>query len=446
MNQPVIECVASGRIPTEMGIFQLRLYHNTVDHKEHLALVMGEVTNHPSVLGRIHSECFTGDVLGSRRCDCGPQLEQAMRMIAEEGSGLILYLRQEGRGIGLADKLRAYNLQDQGYDTVDANLMLGHQADARDYTVAAWILQDLGVTSLRLLTNNPTKVEGLKALGLTNVERVPLPPLVTLENTAYLMAKVKRMRHLLHFDLLPAPFSAEAKESSLPTLLPASPTTKRPFVTLSYAQSIDGSLTYRRGTSMALSGKESRRITHQLRANHDGILVGIGTVLADNPRLTVRLVEGTHAHPQPIILDSQLRLPVDAALVQSHPLRPWVATTTDACSARAEELEAAGVKILRLPPNAEGQVDLHALLRALSELGIESLMVEGGAQILTSFFKERLVERLVVTIAPLLVGGLSPIEQPLSGLSNGFPRLREPQYRRVGSDMLLFGDVVWEEE
>lgn len=158
----------------------------------------------------------------------------------------------------------------------------------------------------------------------------------------------------------------------------------------------------------------------------------------------MRLVDGTH--PQPIILDSQLRLPVEAALIQKHPLRPWVATTTDANFARAEQLEAAGVQILRLPPNAAGQVDLHSLLTRLAELGIESLMVEGGAQILTSFFRERLVDRLVITIAPLLVGGLSAIGQPLSSQSNGFPRLRHPQYRQLGSDMLLFGDVIWEEE
>src|SRR5690349_5302544 len=141
------------RIPTHVGEFDLYLYTNNHDAKEHLALVMGDVANQMNVPVRIHSECFTGDVIGSQRCDCGEQLNRAMEVIAEVGRGIIVYLRQEGRGIGLLEKLRAYNLQDQGYDTVDANLVLGHQADERDHTVAARILEDLDVKSILLLTN-----------------------------------------------------------------------------------------------------------------------------------------------------------------------------------------------------------------------------------------------------------------------------------------------------
>ena len=165
MTQPIIS-KTSARIPTANGEFTLSLYQTTVDDKEHLALVVGNVAQQENVLVRIHSECFTGDVLGSLRCDCGPQLNQAMQLIASESAGVILYLRQEGRGIGLRNKLRAYNLQDEGYDTVDANLLLGHEADERDYSVAALMLHDLGVRSLRLLTNNPAKIESLAAAGL----------------------------------------------------------------------------------------------------------------------------------------------------------------------------------------------------------------------------------------------------------------------------------------
>jgi len=189
-----MECA---RIPAEEGEFQLCLYHNSQDAKEHLAIVFGNVEDQEDVLVRVHSECFTGDVLGSRRCDCGEQLHLAMQHIAEEGRGVIVYLRQEGRGIGLLDKLRAYNLQDQGYDTVEANLMLGHQADERDYTVAARILEDLGICSIRLLTNNPGKINALQSLGVQVHQRVPVLPTVHSDNEHYLQTKAQRMQHML---------------------------------------------------------------------------------------------------------------------------------------------------------------------------------------------------------------------------------------------------------
>jgi GTP cyclohydrolase II len=194
--------MVSTRVPTEAGEFQLCLYHNNKDKKEHLALVMGDVAGKRDVLVRMHSECFTGDVLGSRRCDCGEQLEKAMQQIAAAGAGVVIYLRQEGRGIGLLDKLRAYNLQDQGYDTVEANLLLGHQADERDYTAAARILEDLEVVSVRLLTNNPRKIAHLKELGVQVNGRVQLEPTVNPDNARYLRTKVQRMNHLLSLGSL----------------------------------------------------------------------------------------------------------------------------------------------------------------------------------------------------------------------------------------------------
>jgi GTP cyclohydrolase II len=186
------------RIPTSVGEFQLCLYTSSDDEKEHVALTMGTVNRKSNVLARIHSECFTGEVLGSCRCDCREQLYQAMQKIAEEGCGVLIYLRQEGRGIGLSDKLRAYNLQDQGYDTVDANLLLGHQADERDYTIAALILKDLQVRSVRLLTNNPLKIKSLHELGITVEQQLPLHPTVNESNFRYLLTKALRMNHLLN--------------------------------------------------------------------------------------------------------------------------------------------------------------------------------------------------------------------------------------------------------
>jgi len=203
-NPPAsVQQLTCARIPTDEGLFQLCVYANNQDKKEHLAILHGEVHDGEEVLVRVHSECFTGDVLGSRRCDCGDQLHAAMRMIADEGRGVILYLRQEGRGIGLNQKLRAYNLQDEGFDTVDANLALGHQADERDYTLAVLMLQDLGIRSVRLLTNNPAKIESLRAAGVNVVARVPLQAPVYQENLLYLNTKRMRMRHMLSLDADP---------------------------------------------------------------------------------------------------------------------------------------------------------------------------------------------------------------------------------------------------
>jgi GTP cyclohydrolase II len=433
----------SARIPTAEGEFQLSLYMSNHDDKEHLVLIIGEVTARQDVLVRVHSECFTGDVLGSLRCDCGAQLHQAMRLIAEAGMGVLIYLRQEGRGIGILDKLRAYNLQDMGYDTVDANLMLGHKADERDYTVAALILQDLGVRSVRLLTNNPLKIESLQALGVSVAARVPLPPQITTENVTYLRTKVERMRHLLH---LGPPFEVNGDRLQSLETLPARAAvhrqhTGRPFVTLTYAQSLDGSIAADPGQPLSLSGPQALLLTHCMRAAHDAILVGIGTVLADNPLLNVRLVAGKD--PQPVIVDSRLRFPLEANLLSRHPLSPWIATSDQADHRRQQCLEAAGARVLRLPSMANGDVDLAALLEQLGKWGIDSLMVEGGARIITSFLARQLADHLVLTVVPRLVGGVHAVGNlGQFGLAH-FPGLRNVGHQRLGDDLVLWGDLAW---
>jgi 3,4-dihydroxy 2-butanone 4-phosphate synthase / GTP cyclohydrolase II len=186
------------RIPTGFGDFAGYAYESVLDDEHHLAVVKGEVAGKGPVLVRVHSECLTGDVFGSLRCDCGPQLSEAVRMIAEEGTGVIIYLRgHEGRGIGLAHKLRAYHLQEQGHDTVDANLELGLPVDNREYGIGAQMLVDLGVTTMRLMTNNPMKYGGLEGFGLDIVERVPLATHRNPENVKYLRTKRERLGHLL---------------------------------------------------------------------------------------------------------------------------------------------------------------------------------------------------------------------------------------------------------
>lgn len=197
MSKPFVTRLTSARIPTVHGNFQLCYYSNSQDQKEHLALYMGDLHADSDVLVRLHSECFTGDVLGSRRCDCGEQLNSALQLIAEKGSGVLVYLRQEGRGIGLLQKLRAYNLQDEGHDTVDANLLLGHGADERSYSIAARILEDLGVSSVLLMTNNPAKMAALEAEGIKVAARIPLEASINQDNASYLQTKVQRMQHLL---------------------------------------------------------------------------------------------------------------------------------------------------------------------------------------------------------------------------------------------------------
>jgi GTP cyclohydrolase II len=447
----------SARLPTAFGEFTITVYRDG-KRREHLAVRMGDLTGAP-VLVRIHSECLTGDVFGSVRCDCGEQLQAALRHIAQEGRGLLLYLRQEGRGIGLNNKIRAYALQDQGMDTVEANLHLGFPADARSYSDAAAILKDQGVRSVRLVTNNPEKVKALETRGIVVAERVRYEIQPRLENYSYLQTKAAKLGHLLspmprierrRVEPLPAQrapvmlFAAGSIVSQLRDQLREAESTVRreglPWVTLSYAQSLDGSIAAKQGKRFQLSNPHSQTLTHQLRSLHDAVLVGINTVLADDPRLTVRLVKGKN--PRPVVLDGRLRLPLGSKLLRPPCVPPIIATTVKASSLREKRLQKAGAQVIRLHSRRNGLLDLRMLLTHLAQLGIRSLMVEGGARVITDFLTLQLVDQMVVTVSPLVLGGMNAVTQLVPILhSRVHSRLTNVQYHLFAGDLVVYADV-----
>lgn len=437
----VVKNLVKTRIPTGYGDFTLYLYS---EHgKEHLALVKADVHGEAGVPVRVHSECLTGDVFGSRRCDCGDQLRHTLQYLGRIRCGVLIYLRQEGRGIGLRKKMEAYNLQDTGLDTVEANLSLGHQPDERDYGIAARILRDLGVHSIRLITNNPHKVDELTRHGIEVEARIPIEVGQHEDNLGYLRSKAEKMAHLLTFvETTPAQYDLDFIRPLVDQLtLAHGAADGGPFVTLTYAQSLDGSIAVEASARCELSSEPALTLTHYLRARHDALLVGVNTILADDPQLTVRYCEGED--PRAVILDSQLRIPLDCRVL-AHAKKPPVVITTPASDpARRQDLCARGAEVVVVAAAEDGGVCLPEALAALSGLGIRTLMVEGGARVICTFLKQKLVNYCVITIVPKIIGGLKAVDGLCQAGEHPTLRLIDCQYQSLGSDIIAYGPVSY---
>jgi GTP cyclohydrolase II len=428
--------IASLSLPTPFGEFQVRALQSL--RGIHLCLIHGDIGSGVDVLVRLHSECVTGDSLGSLRCDCRVQLQHAFRAIAAEGRGVLVYSTgHEGRGIGLAEKLRAYVLQDGGLDTVDANEHLGFRPEERDLDDAATCLSTLGIGSVRLITNNPAKIAAVSRAGISVTEVVPIPTAAHARNVRYLTTKEHRMGH---GRLTGSPLGDGLGEppdvrSLLGSMRAA---VWRPFVVVKYAQTLDGRIATKSGDARWISGRLERTVSHALRAACDGIAIGVGTAVADDPLLTVRMVPG--ASPIRVVFDSTLRIP-DRARILDEDAATLIVTSPASLPARRKSLRRRGIGVLVVPRGSRG-IDLPRALEALFERGLHTLLVEGGARVITSFLNERLVDRIVVSISPRIIGsGTDAINDLGVREVAGSLRLSERVVHVVGDDVLIAGDL-----
>jgi 3,4-dihydroxy 2-butanone 4-phosphate synthase/GTP cyclohydrolase II len=427
--------------PTPFGVFEAHAFGRAPGHLQ-LALVAGDVRDREDVLTRLHSECLTGDALGSLRCDCGLQLRLALRAIAAEQCGVLVYATgHEGRGIGLLNKLRAYVEQDRGADTVDANLRLGLPVDVRDYRDTAAVLAELGVRSIRLLTNNPAKVAALRDAGTTINDVVPLATSPHARNVDYLHTKQARLGHIRPTGST----LANGKGAGLNSAIDASeilgavrPRDDRPYVVLKFAQTLDGRIATSIGDAKWISTEAERTLSHALRASCDGVLVGIGTVIQDDPQLTVRMVPG--ASPMRVVLDSTARMPLNARALDTD-AATTVLTTKRSTASNRSALRRAGARVEVLGQGPDG-VDLLAALACLRHSGVESLLVEGGGKVITSMLAAGVVDRVIVAVSPVIIGtGTDAVrELGVSRITDGI-RLVNRSVHAVSDDVVLAWDI-----
>lgn len=399
--------VASTLLPTHFGDMLIKVYRKGMG-AESMAIISGSPQSQSIVPVRVHSACMTAEVLGSMKCDCKSQLDYALQYIADANNGLVIYLPQEGRGVGLVNKIRAYALQEQGLDTVDANRALGLPDDARNYNDAASILRDLGIRRIRLLTNNPLKVQALRILGIDVCERVPLPVLMNTHSLHYLKTKRARMGHL--FDIGDESDGFEAQ----------SPEMRRPVVHVNFALDRDGRTALDSGESLQLSCAQDWRRVHRLREHYSAVVVGARTWQLDTPRLTARreyLGREPHRQPERVIFAGGK----DVQVIPDG-RRTFVVGTSKTY------LDGIGIEA-----HDHGVTEP---LEALHRYGVQSVLVEGGLTLLRSFIREGQVDCLTIYVrsdSKDRVAGA--IDAALPGLP--LPSLR---FERFGEGTLVSGE------
>lgn len=427
------------QLPTLSGEFDTRAFTVASGHV-YLAMIKGDIGHGQSVLTRVHSECLTGDALGSLRCDCGAQLELGLRTVAAEGRGVLVYATgHEGRGIGLIDKLRAYMEQERGADTVDANLRLGLPADGRRYDDAAAVLKAVGVRSVRLATNNPRKVAGLRAAGIAVQQVIPAPAIPSLRNQRYLRTKQERLGHMtLIGDQIPAEPAAQSVDvSSL--LGSAQPGRDRPFVVLRYTQTLDGQILAGAAEPDPADADAEAQIANGLRAACDAVLVGVGTVLAHNPSLTVQAIPGQS--PARVVLDSALRTPMTAAVL-SLDAPTYLMTNGHVDDQGKREALTARQIAIRAIPAGRGGLDISAVLRQLYADGIRSVVAEGGPRVINSLLSASVADRVVISISPQIRGhGAATIGHLGNGAGTPALRLNRRSVHLVGEAIVVAADI-----
>lgn len=382
---------AETQLPTAFGSFRFRVYKNSFTGEEAIAIATRGIEQQRDVPVRVHSACFTAEVISSLKCDCKQQLDYALGYIAEHG-GIVIYLHQEGRGIGLSNKIRAYALQEDGHDTIEANSLLDLPVDGRRYDDAAFILRDLNIHSIRLITNNPDKLHAMRGFGFSIKGRIPVPAISNIHSHGYLETKRSRMGHLLNTPVFNGRDSARKRAGTL----------NRPFVHINFAIDQSGRMNQQNGQAVNLSCNKDWQRVHELRERYSAVAVGANTWTLDQPQLTVRqdrLGRVPQQQPDRVIFAGRTPCPI-----KPDSRRSFVVGLTHNADNNCIHIETTGR-------------DLQKPLETLFNHGLDTLLVEGGMTLLKSFIDQKLVDRLTIYVC-----ADSP-EKAILALSHKFPEL-----------------------
>jgi len=432
----VVENLVKTRLPTPYGEFSLYLYDQ--NGKEHLALVNSVVAGQRGVPVRVHSECITGDIFSSRRCDCGDQLRHALAFLGRSECGVLIYLRQEGRGIGLNKKLQAYNLQDQGLDTVEANVSLGHQPDEREYEVAALILNDLAIESIRLITNNPRKVDDLVRLGIQVENRIPIEVGQHADNLDYLRSKVEKMSHWITFrETLPTCDDHAYLAPLLDALGLARQTTvaSPPFITLHYTQTLNGRVMSPVGVTE--TSMQSAGLLHYLGQQHDAVLVDLAS-LRDGDLPGIGTGTGVTEFARIIVVDDGTTSLDDWEAPPDFAVPPIVLSTGRRACVPDGTAWLTGALHLASDQDETGPC-AHQIQDMCHRMGIKTLLVTGTGTLIRAFQNSHCVNYCVITINPYIVHDLPPEAASINPARTAGLSLRDCHYHSLDTATVVCG-------